>query len=632
MIMGIKSLASWWQERRLVGKHAAILIAITLTIIPATFAAVWLPARVAFLQLEQSNVAAQLARAQNSIRIFEVNLSKSLGDYADWDDSFNYLNSPNTVFENSTLNPHTMKNMGVDVITYVRFDGTTVFARAVDNGAEKIIEQESADFAATTSHGAFFEAAKSKKNHLAYVRTKRGLYILYSQWQSDSEGRAKPNGFLVMGNLLGTQMLSDALQTDVALNLRPAQSVAAKLDAKGSKATSETKSAGVSSSIGVFGQNGKLLATVDFETPRSLINTGRKALISIVGALFAGIGLMILMLVVGIRRISVARLQDLEAFVNDYKNDAVLDPNVTKGADEIASLARAFERLAGELHQAEKELSQKAYLQGKADSAAGMLHNVRNALAPIRITQEKWLAEETQPYRLNLSRAIEELAKDDIDPSRKADLEQFMLSAARKIALTSEGRISEMQETKSSIDQIAAILGSYDFDTSGKRAGEPVDMLALIRQEGQALAARDGGAVTFDLPDDMPRILGNRMQLVQVLGNILVNAHEAMVAANVPDMKIAVSSIEVAGSLEIRIRDNGDGIDPDDIAKAFHRGYSTRDHKSGGLGMHWSANAMRAMGGSVTLESQGRGLGATAVLTLELAEPSANTMELQQAA
>ncbi|MDQ2879195.1 MAG: histidine kinase, partial [Pseudomonadota bacterium] len=53
----------------------------------------------------------------------------------------------------------------------------------------------------------------------------------------------------------------------------------------------------------------------------------------------------------------------------------------------------------------------------------------------------------------------------------------------------------------------------------------------------------------------------------------------------------------------------------------FQRGFSTRAHKSGGLGLHWCANSMLAMGGSLALESEGAGRGAVAVLTLDCAPP-----------
>ena len=57
-----------------------------------------------------------------------------------------------------------------------------------------------------------------------------------------------------------------------------------------------------------------------------------------------------------------------------------------------------------------------------------------------------------------------------------------------------------------------------------------------------------------------------------------------------------------------------------EAAHSARRGFSTRAHKSGGLGLHWCANSMLAMEGTLELRSDGKGSGARAILTLGLAE------------
>ncbi len=616
---------NWWLSKRLVTKHVVIILLVTLTVIPATFGLIYWTASTAFLGIESRDIAAQTKRAETSLKLFEDSLSNSLGDYSYWDDSFEYTVHPSKKFEDSTLAPFTFKNMGVDLVTYVRFDHKVIFAEVSDPETVQFIPDESARIGQITSSGTFFDQAKAKQKHLAYIRTDRGLYVLYSQWVSDTLGKKQPIAFMVMGKLLDTTALSDALQADAKLNLKVTPDLSRALVQGASPALSRRLPDSVKTSLGLFGQDRKLMATVDFKTPRSLIIAGRKALVALFLGVLGGLGFLLWMLSIGIRKISVRRIQALQAYVANFTVDGKAMPSaLTQGSDEIAALGQQFNALADKLCKAEEAMRKNAYVQGKADSAAGMLHNVRNALAPIRIMQEKWLAEETLPYRQNLARAVEELAREDLEPSRKADLEQFMISVARKIALSSSGRLSEMEETKSSIDQIAEILGTYDFDTSGKRSGEPVNILALLRQEGQALSAREGGPVELVLPEQMPSVAANRVHLVQILGNVFVNAHEAMMAAGANPMQIIVShECGNDGDLTVKIKDNGDGVDPAKIPDVFQRGYSTRDHKAGGLGMHWSANAVRAMGGSISLESEGMGKGATLVLTLKLAEPAA---------
>jgi C4-dicarboxylate-specific signal transduction histidine kinase len=68
------------------------------------------------------------------------------------------------------------------------------------------------------------------------------------------------------------------------------------------------------------------------------------------------------------------------------------------------------------------------------------------------------------------------------------------------------------------------------------------------------------------------------------------------------------------------VADNGEGFDAASSARLFERGFSTRREKKGGLGLHWCANSAAVMQGSLKLVSDGKGRGATAILTLQSAE------------
>jgi signal transduction histidine kinase len=624
MIMG------WWQGRRLVGKHATIMLLATMAIVPFIYLALNLLLTPTFERIEQQAVTDQMARAKNSMSAFEGSLLKGVGDYAMWDSSYDYLDSPNVAFEKETLGPITLNAMGVDVIGYIRFDGTPVYTLAADLKNTKEIPTESALFRKLLTGGDFFEAAKAKHQNLAYVRTSRGLYAVTSQWVTKSDGSGTARGFIVMANLLNAASVSEALQSKVGLDLHINTDIAKAMQ-KDTDHTMIVKSvSAVSSYIGLQGQKGELLGIINFQTPRNITRVGSDAIILATLSMVAAILALVAILGMGIRAITVRRIQKLERFVQDFRtsNGSSQMPD-DKGADEISLLSREFQTMAAELDDAAEKLMQKTYLQGKADSAAGMLHNVRNALAPVRVMQEKWLREDTLPFRLNMEKAASELDQDGLEDSRKAQLENFMVTAAKSITLTAASRRAEMEDNKDSIDQIAAILGSYDFDTTGKSVGDRINILDVLKKEIKSLNARDGTDVVFDLPENIPAISGNAIHLGQVIGNLLVNADEAMIAAGVPEKRIQISFVEsdAANCIDIRFHDNGDGIAPDKLASIFQRGYSTREHKAGGLGMHWSANAMRAMGGVVTVESDGVGKGATAILTMQLFSDGADSAQ-----
>ena len=61
--------------------------------------------------------------------------------------------------------------------------------------------------------------------------------------------------------------------------------------------------------------------------------------------------------------------------------------------------------------------------------------------------------------------------------------------------------------------------------------------------------------------------------------------------------------------LHLEVRDNGGGIAPEAMASLFQRGFSTKQGKKGGIGLHWCANSVIAMNGKIHATSDGAGLG-----------------------
>jgi signal transduction histidine kinase len=75
--------------------------------------------------------------------------------------------------------------------------------------------------------------------------------------------------------------------------------------------------------------------------------------------------------------------------------------------------------------------------------------------------------------------------------------------------------------------------------------------------------------------------------------------------------------------VSIIVRDNGIGIPPENLIKIFNHGFTTK-RDGHGFGLHSGANAAKEMGGSLTAESNGPGLGATFTLELPVAKIKPN--------
>lgn len=105
------------------------------------------------------------------------------------------------------------------------------------------------------------------------------------------------------------------------------------------------------------------------------------------------------------------------------------------------------------------------------------------------------------------------------------------------------------------------------------------EVIALTHGE----AVRTGVSVRMDLADGLPLIYGDRVQLQQVIMNLIINAIEAMSGGAETSRDLLISTRRTEpGGVHVAVRDSGPGLDPassDHLFKAF---YTT---KSGGMGM-----------------------------------------------
>jgi signal transduction histidine kinase len=105
------------------------------------------------------------------------------------------------------------------------------------------------------------------------------------------------------------------------------------------------------------------------------------------------------------------------------------------------------------------------------------------------------------------------------------------------------------------------------------------EVIALVHSETE----RHRITVRSSLDDELPKILGHRVQLQQVALNLIMNAIEAM--ASVDDrariLRLA-ARVEYPKDLVITIEDSGCGIESKDIDRIFDRFFTTKSH---GIGM-----------------------------------------------
>jgi len=138
--------------------------------------------------------------------------------------------------------------------------------------------------------------------------------------------------------------------------------------------------------------------------------------------------------------------------------------------------------------------------------------------------------------------------------------------------------------------------------------------------EGQA--SRNGVSFAIELAPDLPPVLGDSIQLQQVILNLLMNGIEAMTSVTDKPRRLVVRSrIAAPGQVGVSVQDSGIGVSPESMPRLFEPFFTTRS-KGMGMGLPISRSIVEAHGGKLWAEST-LGQGSTFQFTLPSADGTA---------
>jgi signal transduction histidine kinase len=168
------------------------------------------------------------------------------------------------------------------------------------------------------------------------------------------------------------------------------------------------------------------------------------------------------------------------------------------------------------------------------------------------------------------------------------------------------------------VRHIRALFKKTALEKVALSVNEVIDeVLSLIHNE----TVRKRIAIETDLETKLPLTLGDRVQLQQVIFNLLLNGIEAMEAvADRPKKLLIRSKLQSSDAILIEIRDYGTGLaDPEKVFEAF---YTTKE-KGMGMGLSICRSIVEAHGGRLGI-SPSQGPGTTFFFTLPLGTMNPN--------
>jgi signal transduction histidine kinase len=182
------------------------------------------------------------------------------------------------------------------------------------------------------------------------------------------------------------------------------------------------------------------------------------------------------------------------------------------------------------------------------------------------------------------------------------------------------------QEVRTSEKIINDLLDFARLDSVDR---EPVEVRELVQRTLTRFTVPESIKTTIRISEDLPKVLVDMSQMEQVLGNLTVNACQAMVsprgttpldspAGFTRGGELTISASRQKEMIAISVKDTGVGITPENIGKIFEPLFTTKP-KGIGLGLAVSRKLAEANGGRIEVKSEpGKGSTFTLFLPVEI--------------
>jgi len=253
--------------------------------------------------------------------------------------------------------------------------------------------------------------------------------------------------------------------------------------------------------------------------------------------------------------------------------------------DELSELVESFNQMSQELQKQRVELERSNRLAAWAEMARQVAHEVKNPLTPIQLSAE------------HLRRVFAQGGTDF----------RATLDACTATIL---GQVAKLREIATEFSAFARPAAPPE---------EPIDLGPLLRELAAVYAATPPGVtLSLEAPAGPLPLRGERRLVERAVVNLIENALQAVGDSG----RVAIRARPGSGTLRLEVEDDGRGLEPATLARAFEPFFSTRAGGSG-LGLALVKKIVEDHGGRVWLEPLGS-RGTRAVVELPLAAaPSA---------
>ena len=321
------------------------------------------------------------------------------------------------------------------------------------------------------------------------------------------------------------------------------------------------------------------------------------------------------------------RILELETKIAN-KVDQLAEAN--KEQDQLINKLQEQNRIISikskELRETQKKLLETARRAGMAEIATSVLHNVGNVLNTA-MTSSTILTELVNSSKISVFSRLIELIKEKEDKfgefisndPRGQKLPEFIIQINDALVYEYNVLSEKLKTISQSHEHIRAVISLQQSHAGISGVKESVELLSIVKDAAQLLGGsfqRHDIDINYEAAENLESVLLEKHKVLQILMNLFKNARDALKNCDREKRRIDVKiSKSGKNKVAISISDNGIGISQENLQHIFNFGFSTKS-SGHGFGLHGCANIAKEMGGAISVESEGKGKGASFSLVL----------------
>lgn len=281
-----------------------------------------------------------------------------------------------------------------------------------------------------------------------------------------------------------------------------------------------------------------------------------------------------------------------------------------------------------EIKELNNRIVSTARRAGMVEVATSILHNIGNILNSSNVSISMLKKGMSQSYQQKLAKIAEMLEqhKDNLadfltnDPKGQV-IPKYLTTLSGMIGDEQEKNTHEIDNLTNDLNHIKEIVSMQESISGVSSIKEKIFIPELLDTAltMSLISSKDKEIEIIKEFDNCPLLNTDKSKLLQIFVNLIQNARDATLANSdnlFKEIRLIIKKTD-ENIIQVRIEDNGLGIDPENLERIFAFGFTTKEHGHG-FGLHSSALCAQEMGGSLRAESLGIGHGAQFILTLPI--------------